>query len=363
MADIQFHSSEIACFYADLLQGHNFSVLASFKENKKGNDPRWMNCIDALHEAVQTGEVKNIDELSSFVFEKQPGHGFSKDDQKKIKTILKTAYQKYDFYYQRYADQADAFRKKNEELKNDPKVGYKQELNDLCDLFGVRKDQTFHAILAPTPKKSVEGQAWNNGFVQYTDFSQKKDASEYIDDSPVLRSKISTPLHETTHLMFKQAGLEEAFMNPKSEGAKKLVQAIEKTFEKDPSTLLAAQAPARWNAVRAIDEAMAAATCTFVDIKHGNCGKDSENPDVKEWYNGFKAANDLAPHAFKMIKEYMKQNKKIDDAFFGKLADSYTRSQTRELSLQQKLMRNTPEKSSKTADIQATARKKQNLSR
>ncbi len=181
----------------------------------------------------------------------------------------------------------------------------------------------------------------------------KKNASEYIDGSPVLRSKISTPLHEATHLMFKQAGLEEAFMNPKSEGTKKLVQALEKTFEKDPSTLLAAQAPARWNAVRAIDEAIAAATCTFVDIKHGNCGKDPKNPEVKEWYNGFKAANDLAPHAFKLINEYMKQNKKLDDAFFGKLADAYSHPRTHELSLQQKLMRNMPQHSEKNAVFQA----------
>ncbi len=363
MADIQFHSTEIACFFADLLQEQNFAVLASFKENKKGNDPRWMDCINALHRAVQTGEVKNINELSSFVFEKQPGHGFSKEEQKEIKKTLGAAYQKYDAYYQLHADQAEAFARKNNELKNDPNIGYRQELDGLCDLFGVTKNQTFHAILAPTAQKSVEGQAWNQGFIQYTDFSQKKAAAEYIDGSPVLRSKISTPLHESTHLMFKQAGLEEAFMNPKSDGMKKLVQAMENTFNKDSSALLNPHAPIRWNAVRAIDEAMAAATCKFVDIKHGNCGKDPENPDVKEWYNGFKAANDLAPHAFKLIKDYMKQNKKIDDVFFGKMADLYTRSQTRELSLQQKLMHSMPKEASEPAINQTLCRRKKDISR
>ncbi|MBO4521479.1 MAG: hypothetical protein J5787_09785 [Alphaproteobacteria bacterium] len=330
MADIQFHSSEMAGFFAELLNGDlndPQNPIYSFKEKGIPSD-RWFACINDLHDAVQKGEVQTIEQLTHFVFDKQPGHHFSEEQQAEAAKKLTGEYIRYHEVYQKHTSVAEKWAEKNQELENDPKTGYSAELDKLCDLFGVTKDQTFHAVLAFTPNKKIEGQAWPRGFIQYSDFSDyyasKDNPQEFVEGTPVQVKKISTPLHEATHIMFKQAGLEGKLNNPQSPGMQRLIDAMEKEIDlDDPKKRISPQMSVRWNAVRAVDEAIAASTGKMVDIKYGLCGNDPENPDVKEWYAGFKPANDLAPFAFSLIRDYMKSGKKIDDRFFDILAERF----------------------------------------
>lgn len=337
MADIKFHSSEIAGFFAELLNGDMndpnnliYSFKESFPDRARNGEAfgRWYGCINKLHDSVQKGEVCNINDLTQFVFDNQSGHTFTPEKQAEIKQRLTDGYNRYSAVWQAKAPEIQAWADKNESLKNDETRGYRKELDDLCGLFGVPKNQTFNAILAFTPVKRNEGQAWQNGFVQYSDFkSYEQDGhntEKFIDGSPVQRSKISTPLHESAHIMFKEAGLEQQLMNPQTAGMKRLMDVMRGEIDfNNPRACINKNAGVEWNAVRAVDEAIAAATCKMVDIKYGTCGKDPENPEIKEWYAGFAPANDLAPHIFKMIKSYMKQGKQLDDNFFGLTADSF----------------------------------------
>lgn len=337
MADIKFHSSEIVGFFAELLNGDMNSpdnLIYSFKESfpdriRNGEAfGRWHGCVNKLHDAVQKGVVRDINDLTQFVFDNQNGHTFTPEKQTEIKQRLTDGYNRYSAAYQAKAPQIQAWADKNESLKNEETRGYRKELDGLCDLFSVPKNQTFNAILAFTPDKRNEGQAWQNGFVQYSDFKAFEqnghDTEKFIDGSPVQRSKISTPLHEATHIMFKKAGLEQQLMNPQTAGMKKLMDAMRGEIDfNDPRACINKNASIEWNAVRAVDEAIAAASCKMVDIKYGTCGKDPENPEIKEWYAGFSPANSLAPHAFKMVKNYLKQGKQLDDNFFGAMADSF----------------------------------------
>ena len=83
MADIQFHSSGIAGFWAHLLNGNMndpANLIYSFKE-KGAPSNRWMTCVNSLHDDIQNGSVQTIDQLTHFVFDKQPGHTFTKEQQ------------------------------------------------------------------------------------------------------------------------------------------------------------------------------------------------------------------------------------------------------------------------------------------
>lgn len=328
MAVIQFHSSEISGFFAELLNGDSndrANPIYSFKEKKSSDEDlegkRWNACINKLHDAVQKGEVQTIEQLTHFVFDEQPGHTFTEEQQAEIRNRLTLEHAKYSAAYQKNASTVEQWAAKNQELENDPKLGYQAELDKLCDFFGVSKNQTFHAILAFTPNKGNEGQAWSAGFIQYSDFREyqtsKNNPEEFIGGTPVQVKKISTPIHEATHIMFKQAGLEEKLNNPQSSGMKRLMMVMEKEIDlNDPEKRVSHYASVRWNAVRAVDEAIAAATGKRVDAKYGKRGNH-------EWYAGFKPANDLAPFASSLISEYIKQEKQIDDNFFSVLAERF----------------------------------------
>ena len=105
--------------------------------------------------------------------------------------------EKYSHFYQQNADLIQKYGRTVEEIQK----GYAEDLSKLYDFFGVSRDFKCHGILVPVEEKKMDGMAVRDSFFVFYEV-QKKEGEEYVDDSLLLKRKISTPFHEATHLLF-----------------------------------------------------------------------------------------------------------------------------------------------------------------
>lgn len=303
--DIEFVSTEMSGFYAYMFSNNRFNMLMINKQ-----DQCFFNCMKTLLSSVCVGEINNIDEFNAFIKEKLSDRPdkveqFCHDSIKEM--------QEYSSFYQRHIEPITQYKRVIENTQIDAQKGYSEDLAKLYDFFDVDKNFKCYGILAPVPKKEVDGRAIGNGFMIFYD-TEKKDNEKYIEDSFLPERKVSTPLHEATHILFGQSKIKQDLKKNQGKGAHKLLSVLDKYFNDNPD-------PKERSVIWAVDEALAACSSMVVNTKY----KPRENFDV--FYYDFEGANALAKSCYPVFQEYMKHGKKMDDDFFMQVATGFEMQQ------------------------------------
>ena len=304
--DIEFVSTEMSGFYAYMFINNRFNKLMINKQ-----DPCFFNCMKTLLSSVCVGEINNIDEFNAFIKEKLSDRPdkveqFCHDSIKEM--------QEYSSFYQRHIEPISQYKRVIENTQIDAQKGYSEDLAKLYDFFDVDKNFKCYGILAPVPKKEIDGCAIGNGFFMIFYNNEKKDNEKYIEDSFLPERKVSTPLHEATHALFGRSKMKQELKNNQGEGVHKLLSVLDKYFNDNPDSK-------DRSVILAVDEALATCSSMVVNTKY----KPRENFDV--FYHGFEGANALAKSCYPVFQEYMKHGKKMDDDFFMQVATGFEMQQ------------------------------------
>ena len=303
--DIEFVSTEISGYYAYMFSNNRFNALMMNEQ-----DSAFFACMKKLQHSVCVGEINNIDEFNAFIKEKLSDRP---DKVEKFCYDSIEEMQKYSSFYQRHIEPITQYKRVIENTQTDDQRGYSKDLAKLYDFFDVDKNVKCYGILVPVPKKEIDGCAIGNGFMIFYD-TEKKDNEKYIENSFLPEKKVSTPLHEATHVLFGHSKIKQDLKNNQGKGAHKLLSVLDKYFSDNPD-------PNGRSAILAVDEAIAACSSMVVNKKY----KPKENFDV--FYHGFEGANALAKSLYPVFQEYMKQDKKMDDDFFMQVATGFEMQQ------------------------------------
>ena len=303
--NIEFVSTEMSGFYAYMFSNNRLNKLMINKQ-----DTCFFNCMKTLLSSVCVGEINNIDEFNAFIKEKLSDRP---DKVEKFCYDSIEEMQKYSSFYQQHIEPITRYKRVIENTQTDDQRGYSKDLSKLYDFFDVDKNVKCYGILALVPKKEIDGCAIGNGFMIFYD-TDRKDNEKYIENSFLPERKVSTPLHEATHVLFGYSKIKQDLKNNQGKGAHKLLSVLDKYFSDNPDQN-------GRSAILAVDEAIAACSSMVVNTKY----KPKENFDV--FYHGFEGANALAKSLYPVFQEYMKQGKKMDDDFFMQVATSFEMQQ------------------------------------
>ncbi len=299
--DIEFVSTEISGFYAYMFSNNRFNMLMA-----NGQDSSFFNCMKTLQSSVCTGDISNIDEFNAFIKERLPDRP---EQTEKFCTESLVEMKKYSSFYEQHNGVIQQYKQTIEATQTDAQKGYSKDLSKLYDFFDVDTNVKCYGILAPVPKKEIDGCAIGNGFIIFYD-TEKKGNEKYIENSLLPERKVSTPLHEATHVLFGHSQIKQDLKNNQGKGANKLLSVLDKYFNEHPDSK-------GRSLILAVDEALAACSSMVVNTKY----KPKEN--FGEFYHGFEGANVLAKSLYPVFQEYMKQGKKMDDDFFMQVATGF----------------------------------------
>lgn len=318
MAEIEFKTNEMLGFcslWVDTLISSRENTETVFSTFENPNIKELANAIPNsfnglsktlgdLERNILSGEVKNIDDFLGAI-----AQSFENNGAEKIEPALRKSFEAYHGFFEKSQtketinDNLTAVRN----LQKDENLGYLKELENLYTFFDVSADKKCVCYLNPYPEKPLnDGSAIGGSFKQNFSVKKLEENSAYIDNSTVLARKVSTPLHEATHFLFAQSEIKQDFLNGKGGGIESFRQVLGEQLEKYPD---------KRGGNATFDEALA--SCSSAIITEKRQGKLADN---HEWYHNFEAANKIAPHVYPLYKEYISQGKKMDDAFFGRLA-------------------------------------------
>ena len=318
---IEFVSTEISGLYAYLLSNGTFYTLATKKQ-----DSALFDCMAGLQNNICSGNINDINKFNDFIKEKLPDRP-EKTEQFCKKSICEM--QEYSSFFQKNIEQVHKYKHTIE----DTYINYSENLSKLYDFFDIDKTFRCYGILAPLPQKNIDGCAMGNGFMMFYD-TKKKDSEKYVGNSLLPEKKISTPLHETSHILFGHSKIKKDLKNRQGNGANKLLSVLDKYFNDYPDLN-------GRNSIMAIDEAIA--SCPSMDVNTKN--KPYESFDT--FYYGFEAADKLAKSIYPIYQDYMKQGKKLDDNFFMQAATNFETQQKLE-NLRKQLSYSSPTSQIKT---------------
>lgn len=325
--DIAFVSSEISGFYAYMLSNKRFKALMMNEQ-----DSTFFNCMKNLQANICDGNINNIDEFNTFIKKKLS------DRPDKIEKFCHDSIrelQEYSSFYQRHIQSITQYKRAIENTQIDAQKGYSKDLSKLYDFFDVDKNVKCYGILAPVSKKEIDGCAIGNGFMIFYS-TEKKDNEKYIENSLLPEKKVSTPLHEATHILFGSSKIKQDLRDNQGKGGIKLLSVLDEYFNDNPDTK-------GRSVLLAVDEALAACSSMVVNTKY----KPKENFDV--FYHGFEGANALAKCCYPVFQEYMKHGKKMDDDFFMQVATGFEMQQKIE-NIRKQLSHSSPTSEVKTID-------------
>ena len=326
--DIEFVSTEMSCIYGYMLANEKFHTLMLNEQ-----DIAFFDCMKKMQHNICEGNINNIDELNNFIKQQlsdrpEKVEQFSRDSIKEM--------QEYSSFYQQNAETIKQYKQAAEERQTDAQKGYSQDLSKLYDFFDVDKNFKCYGFLVPVPQKAADGFALTNNSFMVCFETLKKNDEKYIGNSLLPERKVSTPLHESTHVLFHNSKIKQDLKNKQGTGANKLLSVLDKYFNEHPDSK-------GRSAILAVDEALAACSSMVVNTKY----KPNEKFDI--FYYDFEGANELAKSFYPVYQEYMKQGKKLDDNFWMRAATSFELHQ-RILSIRGKLPHSTTVLKPKTLD-------------
>ncbi len=169
--------------------------------------------LDLYLSAQENPEQKisrtNIDAfLHIFESDLKQVHHFSDQEITQLFNTVKMAYQGYKFFY------VSALPKLKEQVEtyqifqNDPRLGYRQELDKIATFFAV-PPQKITGFITPFVKHVItDGISYGNCFFINTPLVKNRD-SQYISikGRSILKKKIGVPFHEATQCLFSQSPL------------------------------------------------------------------------------------------------------------------------------------------------------------
>lgn len=325
MAEIEFKTNEMLGFYSlwvDTLISSREDKEKVFSTFENPDIREFANAIPNsfnglsktlgdLERNILNGQVKNRNDFLEMIVK-----DFENNGAEKIESALRKSFEAYHKFFEKsqtketISDNLAAVRK----LQKDEKLGYSKELENLYTFFDVSSDKKCVCYMNPYPEKPLnDGSAIGGSFKQNFSVKRLENDSEYIENSTVLARKVSTPLHEATHFLFAQSEIKQSFLNGTGSGIEEFRKVLAKQLEKHPD---------KRGENATFDEALA--SCSSAIVTEKRQGKLTDN---HEWYHKFEAANNIAPHVYPLYKEYVSHGKKMDDAFFGRLADNIKNSE------------------------------------
>ena len=307
---IEFINSEIAGLFAYLFSNRDFYSLV-----ENNHDTKFFECMKKLQQEIVKGSISNVHEMNKFIQNALPDRSDKTSEFSKKSIQMMSDYS--NFYKQNH-EIIEKFYKAVNYVQYDSQKGYVNELNTLYNIFDVSHDVKCYGVLAPVPQKTTDGQAFDNSFIVYYD-TAKNDKDKYIDDSLLLERKVSTPLHEATHILFGHSRIKQSLLDENGAGAKHLLAVLDKYFKKHPEAMISNKHTIKTNSIRAIDEAFAASSGAILGKKYGITSE--------KFYYGFEGANSVAQSLFPVFIEYMNNNKKIDDNFYKSVADTFAKQE------------------------------------
>ena len=307
---VEFITSEIAGLFAYLFSNRDFYSLI-----ENNHDTEFFDCMKKLQQEIVKGSINNVHKMNKFIQNALPDRP-DKTAEFSKKSIQ--AMSEYSSFYKQNQETIEKYHKTVNDVQYDDKKGYVNELNTLYNMFDVSNDVKCYGVLAPVPQKIIDGQAFDNTFLIYYD-TTKNEKDKYIGDSLLLERKVSTPLHESTHILFGHSRIKQTLIEEKGTGAKHLLSVLNKYFQKHPEAMISNTHTVKTNSIRAIDEAFAASSGTVLGKKYGITSE--------KFYYGFEGANAVAKSLFPVFVEYMNNNQKIDDNFYKIVADKFAKQE------------------------------------
>lgn len=320
MSEIEFKTDEMLGFYSlwvDALispSEDRDKVLSAFENpdikelvNATPNSFNGLSkTLGKFEQKILNGEVSNIDGFMDLIVQT-----FENNGAENIEPALRKSFGAYHEFCEKKEtkDIIDGNLSAVKNFQKNEKIGYAKELDNLYVFFDVPADNKCVCYLNPYPDKPFnDGSAMDGFFKQNFVVKRLEEDSAYLENSTILMRKTSTPLHEASHFLFGKSEIKQDFWGGKGEGVGKLRKVLTQQLEKYPD---------KRGENATFDEALA--SCSSAIMTEKRQGKLADN---HEWYHGFEAANELAPHVYPLYKEYLSQGKKMDDAFFGRLADN-----------------------------------------
>lgn len=228
--------------------------------------------------------------------------------------ILGPAFEAYKEFYAKNKENID----NNLMVMDKEQQTYQSGLAELYKCFDVPPETVCTCYLNPFPKNKMNDGISNSKSVSM-DYSLNRieDTNNYINNSDILKRKLSTPFHEATHFLFNNSQLKKDIEEEKYPQMNNVLnQVISKFAKKGNGT--ASREEIKPIAIGVINEAFAACSTAWYNEK--TTGKPVANDN--EWYHGWKEANDLAKQMYPHFKEHLKEGKLFDGHFFTKLSVS-----------------------------------------
>ncbi|MDR1694097.1 MAG: hypothetical protein LBR70_02750 [Lactobacillaceae bacterium] len=340
MAEIEFTSNELSSFYElwtsilgskDKEIDENLNISRSEKDNRefkqyakelkavKPDGPIFDGLKKLSAELFKdNGSIKTFDDFKSFV----------KDNvSDKYDYALTNLYKPFHEFY----SSAEVVKEREAAVRALGSFGYGKELGNMYKFFNVSEDFKIKGnINLYQTTFTNDGTAVSGGFFMNAAIADKNDTC--LGNSAVQERKVSTPLHESAHLLFGKSK-EWLFKNeidrvlkgkaPALGGASRVVSILKNYFEKNPEAKRDGNVDDNLSGsmLAAIHESFGASASALIDEKK-QPGYDAAKDKKRKWYYGFDGADKLAPIVYPIFKEYISKGKMLDDKFYNKLADN-----------------------------------------
>lgn len=228
--------------------------------------------------------------------------------------ILGPAFEAYKEFYTKNKENID----NNLMVMDKEQQTYQSGLAELYKCFDVPPETVCTCYLNPFPKNKMNDGISNSKSVSM-DYSLNRieDTNNYINNSDILKRKLSTPFHEATHFLFNNSQLKKDIEEEKYPQMNNVLNQVISKFAKNGNGT-ASREEIKPIAIGVINEAFAACSTAWYNEK--TTGKPVANDN--EWYHGWKEANDLAKQMYPHFKEHLKEGKLFDGHFFTKLSVS-----------------------------------------
>ena len=234
----------------------------------------------------------------------------------KFALVLKPAFKAYNDFFEKNKENIN----KNIDAMDKAQIAYSDDFDRLYKCFNIPSDKKCTCFLNPFPKDKInDGISNSENFSMDYSFNRVENENNYVENSDILKRKLSTPFHEATHFMFNNSQLKKDIENENNPEMNSVLHKMISKFEKKgKGDNKAPREELKFYAVGAINEAFAACSTALYNEK--TTGKPAANDD--EWYHGWKVANDLARQMYPSFKEYVSSGKAFDNTFFMKVNTS-----------------------------------------
>lgn len=305
-----------ACMYAPdaskkALEGFHDERLSKIADIIPAKGTRARLMAEKMQELIGKSNIQDFDGFKTLM-----NANFDSHEVENFGKILEQGFEAYKSFWDKNKENLE----KNINAMNIAQSSYSKDLANLYKCFKTSADKQSVCYLNPFPKDKINDGISNseNVSMDYS-LSKTENNDNYFENSDILKRKLSTPFHETTHLLFLNSQLKKDIESEKSPEISGVLNRVISKFEKKGiGNNKASREQLKYFAVGTINEAFAA--CSSALYRDNTTGKPAANND--EWYYGYKEANDLARQMYPVFKDYVSSGKPFDDQFFKKLEAS-----------------------------------------